>query len=52
MLNQTEYISKAESDLTTAFMNDVRTTMRQYTLTNKIVDTLDALSGLNEEAAR
>ena len=52
MLNQTEYISKAESNLMTAFMNDVRTTMRQSTLTNKIVDALDALSGLNEEAAR
>ena len=52
MLNQTEYISKAEADLTTAFMNDVRTTMRKYTLTNKFVDALDALSWLNEEAAR
>jgi hypothetical protein len=44
MLNQTEYISKAEADLTTAFMFDVRTTMRKYTLTNKFVDALDALS--------
>lgn len=52
MLNQTEYISKAEADLTTSFMNDVRTTMRKYTLTNKFVDALDALSWLNEEAAR
>ena len=52
MLNQTQYITDSESWLMTAFMNDVRTSMRQYTLTNKIVDALDALSGLNEEAAR
>ena len=52
MLNQTEVISEAETKLTTAFMNDVRTAMRQYTLTNKIVDALDSLSWLNEEAAR
>lgn len=52
MLNQTQYISKAEADLTTAFMNDVKTTMRKYTLTNQIVDAIDALSWLNEEAAR
>ena len=52
MLNQTEVISEAESRLTTAFMNDIRTSMRQYTLTNMIVDALDALSWLNEEAAR
>lgn len=52
MLNQTQYITEAESKLMTAFMNDVRTSMRQYTLTNQIVDALDSLSWLNEEAAR
>lgn len=52
MLNQTQVITKAEADLMTSFMNDVRTTMRKYTLTNQVVDALDALSWLNEEAAR
>lgn len=52
LLNQTQYISKAEADLMTSFMFDVRTTMRKYTLTNKMVDALDALGWLNEEAAR
>ena len=52
MLNQTQIISEAEADLSTAFMNDVRTTMRRYSLTNMMVDAMDALSWLNEEAAR
>ena len=52
LLNQTQYISKAEADLMTSFMFDVRTTMRKYTLTSKVVDALDALGWLNEEAAR
>lgn len=52
MLNQTQIISEAEANLSTAFMNDVRTTMRRYSLTNMMVDAMDALSWLNEEVAR
>ena len=52
MLNQTQIISEAEANLSTAFMNDVRTVMRRYSLTNMMVDAMDALSWLNEEAAR
>lgn len=52
MLSQTQIISEAEADLSTAFMNDVRTVMRKYSLTNMMVDAMDALSWLNEEAAR
>lgn len=52
MLNQTQVITEAEKNLMTAFMNDVRTAMRRYTLTNQMADALDAVSWLNEEAAR
>lgn len=52
LMSQTQFISDSEKKLNTAFWNDVRQTMRWYTLTNKIVDALDSVSWLNEEAAR
>ena len=52
MLNQTQVITEAERKAMVAFMNDVRSDLRQYTLTNMLVDALDSVSWLNEEAAR
>lgn len=52
LMSQTQFISDSEKKLHTAFWNDVRQTMRWYTLTNKIVDALDSVGWLNEEAAR
>jgi hypothetical protein len=44
MLNQTQVITEAERKAMTAFMNDVRTDLRKYTLTNMLVDALDSVS--------
>lgn len=52
MLSQNQIITEAERDAMTAFMRDVRTDLRKYSLTSKLVDSLDALSWLNEEASR
>lgn len=52
LLNEGQIISDAERELMTSFMLDVRTDLRKYSLTSKLVDWLDALSWLNEEVAR
>jgi len=52
ILNQWQIVSEAESKISASIMSDVRAKLRKYSLTNWIVDTLDAVSWLNEEAAR
>jgi hypothetical protein len=42
--NQSQIISDAERELMVSFMSDVRTDLRKYSLTNKMVDALDAVS--------
>jgi hypothetical protein len=37
-------ITDAERDMMVSFMHDVRTDLRKYSLTNKMVDALDATS--------
>lgn len=50
--NQSQIISDAERELMVSFMSDVRTDLRKYSLTNKMVDALDAVSWMWEEVAR
>lgn len=52
MMNQTQIISESERKLLSSFMQDVRTDLKKYDLTNMLSDASDALSWLNEEAAR
>lgn len=52
ILNQWQSIADAERELMTSFMFDVRTDLRKYDLTSKLVDALDALSWINEAVAR
>lgn len=52
ILNEWQSVSDAERELMTSFMLDVRTDLRKYDLTSKLVDALDALSWINEEVAR
>ena len=52
ILNQSQFISESERALQGSIMSDVRAMLRQWNLTNLIVDALDAVSWLNEEAAR
>lgn len=50
--NQSQIISDAERELMVSFMSDVRTDLRKYSLTNKMVDALDAVSWMWEEVSR
>lgn len=50
--NQSQIISDSERELMVSFMSDVRTDLRKYSLTNKMVDALDAVSWMWEEVAR
>ena len=50
--NQSQIISDTERELMVSFMSDVRTDLRKYSLTNKMVDALDAVSWMWEEVAR
>ena len=50
--NQWQIITDAERELMVSFMSDVRTDLRKYSLTNKMVDALDAVSWMWEEVAR
>ena len=50
--NESQIISDAERNLMTSFMWDVRTDLRKYSLTNKMVDALDAVAWMWEEVAR
>ena len=52
ILNQSQFISESERALQGSIMSDVRAMLRRWNLTNIIVDALDAVSWLNEEAAR
>lgn len=50
--NESQIISDAERELMVSFMWDVRTDLRKYSLTNKMVDALDAVSWMWEEVSR
>ena len=52
IMNHWQVIDEGERKLSTSIMHDIRTKLRQYSLTNKLVDSLDILSWTNEEAAR
>lgn len=52
ILNWWQVITDSERNLMSSVLHDTRAKMRQYSLTNKMVDALDILSWINEEAAR
>lgn len=52
IMNNSNTIDNAEKEFMTAFMYDIRRKLRQSSLTNIIVDAIDASSWVNEKASR
>ncbi len=52
ILNDIQIVTQADRDIMGALFPTVRQLMRKYTLTQKIADATDRVSGVNEEVAR
>ena len=52
IMNWWQIITDWERNLMSSVLHDTRAKLRRYTLTNKLLDWLDILSWVNEEAAR